>query len=140
METSPDITYLDARLKTGRVLYCRVDLGNRQVTAASVALRDGIYAYLTDTLAANEPKDVAIIPASETNSQELWTVRVDKIRIDNNGFTYGRLTGTPRPGMDFDHLQVTNLNLVADSIFNRGTTVKAHIREFSVRERSGLAV
>lgn len=140
METYPDTTHLDVQLKSGRVLDCHVDLGKRDVQAAAISLREGVYAYLSDTVSVTAANDTVEKLPENDSSSGLWTIRVDEIRIDRNAFAYGRLSGEPAPGVDFDHLQVSDLNLRADSVFNRGTVVRAHISEFSARERSGLVV
>lgn len=140
METSPEATRLDVRLKTGRVTDCRVDLGRQQVRAESVMLRDGTYAYLTDTVSVASPNDTLKKEEAEKTPAEMWTIEVNKVRSDRNAFAYGRLTGEAAPGVDFNHLQVSDLNLKADSVYNRGMAIRARIREFSARERSGFVL
>lgn len=139
MHTSPAVSDLTARIATGKIDSCTVDLGAQIIAAAAVLIEKGDYAYLADTtstpvaaVAENQPADTAAsLP---------WTVRVAKIRLADNAARYGLPYGFPAEGFDPNHIEVSGLNLSLDSVFNRGTEIKAILSDLTFAERSGLEV
>lgn len=139
METKPRITELDVLLKQGNLADCLVDLSRQQVAVTEIVLDGGSYSFLTDTTKIAAVQDTVRTAATDSVA-EPWTIAVDRLRLSDNAVTYGALQGAPKEGLDFDHLVLTQLNLSADSIYNRGAAVRIGIGRFSAVERSGLQV
>ena len=60
--------------------------------------------------------------------------------ISDSSFGYDANYGAPEDGLDFSHITLSNLNASIDSILYGGKEINAHIRDFTVEERSGLLV
>ncbi|MCH5327884.1 MAG: translocation/assembly module TamB domain-containing protein [Coprobacter sp.] len=112
-----------------------VDLGKQTVDVNSVQIEQGKYAYFTG-------KDDAPATPADTLSEPspLWTVQVNQIKLTDNRAEYGQLLHQPRPGFDPDYISARNINIAIDSLFNRGSEIKARLQQLSFTERSGLAV
>lgn len=142
MNTSPVVTNLSVNLPDGLLTGGEVDLGNRYVRVASLRLEKGVYSYLTDTLTSkNQATDTAFVAQPDTApSLQLWTVEAGQVELQQNQFKYGLMYGNAAAGFDVNHISVTDINLLADSIFNRGTIVKLRLNQLSGKERSGLDI
>lgn len=76
------------------------------------------------------------------------------IDLHQSAYTFGRfrikrgaaavnMGNTPldeEGGLDPSHLAFSNINIGIDSIYYRGNHIRAHIREFGLKERSGLEI
>lgn len=60
--------------------------------------------------------------------------------LSNSTFGYDANYAAPKDGLDFSHIVLSDLNASIDTILYGGKEIKAHIRTFTVRERSGLLV
>lgn len=130
------------RVPDASVRWCGVDLGRQSVAVKKVGIEGADYTYLTDTLAAkNVPPAVRpdTLPA-DTAASLPWSVRVERLALTGNAVSYGVTAGEPAPGFDPDHVRVTGLDLSVDTLYNRGSEVRARIAALSFRERSGLRV
>lgn len=137
MHTSPTLTDLTARITSGSIDSCTVDLGTRMIAAGSVLIEKGGYAYLADT--ASVPQATHTAPADTATSLP-WTVLATRVRLAENKARYGLPYGTPPEGLDPHHIEVSGLNLKLDSVFNRGMAIRVILAELSFSERSGLSV
>ncbi|WP_298064552.1 translocation/assembly module TamB domain-containing protein [uncultured Rikenella sp.] len=138
--TSPAVSDLTARIRTGKIDSCTVDIGTRNITAAGLLIEKGNYAYLTGRNTVPAEATPVLTQPEETATGLPWTVNAAKIRLKDNAARYGSLYGTPAKGFDPNHIAVSDLNLSLDSLFNRGTTIRAILAELTFTERSGLAV
>ena len=139
MQTDP-VTALTARIASGRIDSCAVDLGAQLIAAADVLIEKGDYAYRTDTAAASPPTVSEVPEPADTAVAQPWTVRVAKVRLAENAARYGLPYGTPAEGFDPNHIEVNGLTLSLDSVFNRGTEIRAILADLTFTERSGLTV
>lgn len=140
MHTSPAVTDLTARIASGSIDSCTVDLGTQMIAAGSVLIEKGDYAYLADTASVPQATHTAAPAPADTAVSLPWTVRVTRVRLAENQARYGLPYGTPAEGFDPHHIEVSGLNLKLDSVFNRGTEIRAILAELSFTERSGLSV
>ena len=69
-------------------------------------------------------------------SDNIYTV--SRIRLSKSSYSMNLDTLAPAPGFDPAHLEMADISIQADSIFNQGSTVRASIRNASFRERSGF--
>lgn len=136
-------TYLEqASLENGHV-----DLGKQTIETESLMIDRASVAYLTS---AATPAPATSVDLSSVEGQTLnevadslipWTVRVGTVRLRENEIRYGLKNGTPRPGMlDFDHIELSALNILVDSVYNQGGIIRARLRELAAKERSGLEI
>ncbi|WP_295939119.1 translocation/assembly module TamB domain-containing protein [uncultured Alistipes sp.] len=137
MHMLPDTTELKVVLFHGELADGVVNLDTQDVNVGRVSLDGGSYAYLT-TPSQSTPQPVQDTVASAPSLP--WTVRVGQVELQDNALQYGSLWGTPQPGFDMNHIELTGLDLQIDSIYNRSADVAATIRRLSFRERSGLEV
>lgn len=138
MHTSPQASDLTARITSGGIDSCTVDLGTQTIDALKVALDKGYFAFLSDTAAIPPSPEPAV--AADTAASPPWTVHVGQVRIADFAARYGVPYGTPREGFDPGHIELGNLNIAIDSVFNRGTEIRAALTDLTFTERSGLAV
>lgn len=69
---------------------------------------------------------------------ERYTAR--SFDISHSTFGYDGNYAPPTEGLDFSHIALSDLNASIDTILYGGKEINAHIRDFTVRERSGLLV
>ena len=139
MRTSPTVTELTVDLPEGRVDEVDFDLGKQDVSVGAIRLREGQYAYLTDTTTV-VPAPVVLKSDSVEASSKPWTVRLYRLELADNGVRYGILNGEPQPGFDFNHIRLSALNLRIDDVYYRESDIAATIKELTVKERSGLEI
>lgn len=135
--TSPE-SDLTARIESGEIDSCAVDLGDQSVDVGRLSLDGGGFAYLSDTTASSLPGDQT--EPADTSVPAPWTIVADAIRIGDFSVRYGLPWGTPRPGFDPNHIGISGLSITIDSAFNRGTEVRATLADLRFTERSGLVV
>lgn len=139
MHTSPQVSDLAARITQGIIDSCAVDLGAQTIDVSRLALGKGDFAFLSDTATIAQQPVPAEIPADTATSLP-WTVRVGSLRLAEYTVRYGLPYGTPKEGFDPSHIELNNLNIAIDSVFNRGTSIRAALTDLTFTERSGLAV
>lgn len=137
MHTRPPVTELYTRLDEGDLWDCSVDLKAQSVRVKRAELKNGTCSYLTDKTTAAGTEQSGNSPDT-TNIP--WTVEADHVTLTGSNVRYGAIEGTPAGGLDLAHLQLTGLDLQADSFYNRGNHLKAVVGDLRFRERSGLEV
>lgn len=68
------------------------------------------------------------------------TIRAARLRLADGSFRFDRTDAPAGAGFDPDHIEIQDLQVGIDSVFNRRTDLRAVVRELSFIERSGLAV
>lgn len=64
--------------------------------------------------------------------------KVPRLSLLRSGLALNMASGAPKEGLDYDHIQLDSLNLVAESFFNQGSNLKVDIKRGDFVERSGL--
>ncbi len=87
-------------------------------------------------------KKAVIKPVSaplDTAVSSVWKIGVTKINFDNNDLNYNDNT-QPRAkkGMDYNHLHIQHLQVLADSLYATASGYKANIRQVAFNEQSGF--
>lgn len=117
-----------------------VDLGRQSVDVALLQLHTGEVEYLTDPDTA-VPAVVEPVPSVEPDTASLpWTIRALALRLDDTQVKYARKNYSPHDGFDADCIQLSDVTLSLDSVYNCGSAVAAQLRTLSLQERSGLRV
>lgn len=65
---------------------------------------------------------------------------IQKFRIKNSSAQYTSGTGQPTEGFDPSCISVAGLNFGLDSVYYCGNEIKAEIKDFKMKERSGLEI
>ncbi len=117
-----------------------VDMSTQNITARYLKVDSITAAYFTPSAQylKQHPAKEDSITATATVSAP-WTVRADSVRITASELTYGMAGAKPQSGLDFNYLQVRNVQLAVDSLFNRGTAITVPLRHLSGTERCGLS-
>ncbi|MDE7153159.1 MAG: translocation/assembly module TamB domain-containing protein [Muribaculaceae bacterium] len=120
------------------------------VTLHSAALREGKIGMETQSIEVQEVELDSIVaayytPAVLTPSQSTdsvaslpWTVQVHNISLRNSNALYATSGAVPLPGFDPSYIQVSDINLQVDSLYNRGTSVAVPLQNLEATERCGV--
>jgi len=70
-----------------------------------------------------------------------WKMKLEELNLEGNEFIYDDFNKVPqKEGVDFSHLNISNINITSDHIEYAGDTIKANIKELSAKEKSGLII
>lgn len=114
--------------KTGRIINGEVAIGQQYVTVDSVDLSGGYCRIrLGGQNSAPAPENVllASIP---------WTVKAASVQMDNNSF---RLSAADGKRID---IELTGIGVQLDSVYNRGTVVKADLKRLQAVQPQGIRI
>ncbi len=134
-------SFFTAQVSVAGIEHTSVDLARQDVDVDNVMLRAVSVAYLTDSMVVVPPTSNAIICDTLPLIPSMpWTVSVQRIDLDDSEVLYGESRHEPLPGFDTEFIQLSNVNISLDTLYNRGTEVSAHLTRLSLQERSGLAI
>lgn len=112
-----------------------IDLGKQTVDVNSILIEQGQYSYLADTAQYNKTQsDISDKPSLP------WTIQANHIKLTNNQATYGLPNHMPESGLDLNYISANNINILIDSLYNRGSKIDANLKHLSLNERSGLSI
>ena len=136
MEMYPDTTHVSAQLSESTIEKCMADIASQYVSVKKIALYEGDFSFLSDTIQQKgEKEDTTLVSNSKP-----WTLSVEEVSLQKTSFDYGLPYGVPSDGLDVNHLQFSDIDLFIDSLFNKGSEIKAKITNISFTERCGLQV
>ena len=113
--------------KSGRITRGTVDIGGQQVVVDSVDLKSG-YCFIRQGNAASEP----VVKVADKTVSEPWTVNVNTVLAENNAF---RLSSGNKEQVV---IELTGIGVRIDSVYNRGTVVKARLRQLQAVQPEGI--
>jgi len=135
MQMSEPQTDLCVKIKNALLKQGLIDLGKQTVDVNSLLIEQGQYSYLADTARYNKTQsdipDKASLP---------WTVQANHIKLTDNQATYGLPNHIPEPGLDLNYISANNINMLIDSLYNRGSKIEANLKHLSLNERSGISI
>lgn len=140
MNMLPAIDSLNAVVSSAELIEGVVDMASQSIKVGGLVI-DGVDAlYLTPSAEylKNHPVNTVTSAAVDTAVSRPWVVTADSLRLKNSQAVYASAGATPQKGLDFNYLQVTDVNIAVDSFYNRATDIVVPLRELSVSERSGL--
>ncbi len=139
MTTSPDESEIAVDLPRGTIRQAAVDLGTQRVDVNRIRLAGGDYGYFTGrtVAAAEKPAPAPKDPAADTLP---WTVKVGSIELARTKAAYGSMYGVPGPGLDFEHIRASSIELLVEDAYYSGSDISANLRRLELAERSGLHV
>ena len=68
------------------------------------------------------------------------TYTVGSVDWANGELTYDQKNQPPVEGLDVNHIQLTHINIGIDSIYFHDPTLRMHMRQMAMREKSGLQI
>lgn len=117
----------------------KVDLSTRNVDVRSLVAGsiDALYVFPETTATAEDEKPATVEPA-DTVPPQLWTINVAEVDLRASDVLYRMAGATPLPGLDFNYIELSNVEIDLDSIYNQGSTITLDINRIAARERCGL--
>ena len=138
-----DYTNEASRLKTAVALQKfnvevnQIDLKNQLLDFKNIQL-SGTKAVLD--MGKKETRETATVESNTTKSKG-WNVKINNASFDRVNFAFNDQNATPvQKGMDYKHLDLTDLNLKANTISYSTETISGNINNFSVNDKSGLEI
>jgi hypothetical protein len=131
-----------ARIETLYITLDKLDLNKKAVFLDQAVLDDGTvhlnrdsitgeynYAFLSDYFSSDSPK----------RKSKPFDVKLSSIELKSVDFNYDdNRKGYHSFGMDYNHLQLKNINLAASELSIVGEEIKVNIKHLSAKERSGF--
>ncbi len=131
-------------IKTLHVRLDALDLANNKITIAAVELEDGDVHIQRDSLSGDYNywfiQDYFDSGPSTTKKEpmaiDIKQIQLTKVhfRYDDNRKSYSTF------GMDWDHLDFENVNLLADNIAIRGNDIACDVKNLSTKEKCGFVL
>lgn len=111
------------------------DLNKQLIDIRSLALHNS-----SIRMEMMEPKAAPKTKNAESSSSN-WAVVAQSVLLDQNEFSYD-ITNTRKlkKGIDYNHLQATNIHIDAKSLSYNQQAIKGDIRQLTVDEQSGISV
>lgn len=126
METET-LPVLQAGLEEGKLYRGKVRIAAQEVAVDSLYIRGGkSEIFLAETQGTSVKKDT-----SRTDTAALWTVTAQELGIENYAF---RLHTGGQEGIE---LALKDIGIRIDSVYNRGTEVRAYLKQLQVVRQGG---
>lgn len=142
MQMLPLISDLDTHVNSAVLTGGMIDLGSREVQIGSFVV-DNVnlnYIYPSPELVAADPV-VADSTSTEVSADTaLWTIKADALRLNNSHVVYAMSGSKPEKGLDMNYIEISDVNIGIDNLYNKGTNVKAELTKLTAYERCGLRV
>lgn len=127
---SPSLPELAAGAGTGYITGGMVNLGQQDIAADSVEVAQG-YCNIRTASSAVLPDKTTV---ADKDSVSAWTVRVASVQTENSGFSL--MNGDKRQAQ----IILSGILVRLDSVYNRGTVVRAALRDLQVVQQGGVRV
>lgn len=115
-----------------------VDLGRQTVHVRSLSADSLIADMLMPSVAQTVTTDSDSV--SGVTESMPWTVTADTLRITARKALYAVSGVSPLPGLDPSYIEVADVGIEVDSLYNRGRAVTLPLRRLTAHERSGLTL
>ena len=132
------IDTLAANIGAALIENTAVDLSQQAVDVKSMIVEHLSALYLTPPVGAAATATPTKAADTTAVASEPWTVNVIHIDLKADSALYGVAGARPLPGLDMNYLAVTDVNIVIDSLMNRGTDLRVPIRRIAAHERCGI--
>ena len=116
-------------------LLADLNKGNYQVDKATLNKSDIRFAFKPAAPAANSGSKPA-----DTTAAAAMAFLVNNLSLAENNIQFDNLAEKPVAGMDFNHLKISNLGLVADSLAYSAAGIKVKVQSGNMREKSGFTL
>ncbi|MDE7472963.1 MAG: hypothetical protein K2M68_05185, partial [Muribaculaceae bacterium] len=132
------IDTLAANIGAALIENTAVDLSKQAVDVKSMIVEHLSALYLTPPIGSAPEKTTTEAADTAAIASEPWTVNVAHIDLKADSALYGVSGARPQPGLDMNYLAVTDVNIVIDSLMNRGTDLRVPIKRIAADERCGI--
>lgn len=147
MQMLPTIDTLKTYIKHARLDDGVFDTGKKTVDVRYLALDsvDCRYFMPTARFAAlyNKQHPLPVDTVKKPfNPQDTvtWTVRGDSLRLNKSHAVYAISGARPSRGLDMNYIDVSDINVAIDGLYNRGVNVVVPIKNLKARERCGICI
>lgn len=140
MSMLPVIDSLATVIPFARLNRGHVDTGKRTISVNELSVDSISATYLTPAIAeATEPPKTNADSISASSS-EAWTITAQKITLTARDALYAARDAKPMAGFDPNYIQASAVTIEVDSFYNRATSIRVPIRNFSAAERCGITL
>lgn len=129
--TTPTLPLLGAGVEQGRITGGKVALAEQTIDVQALDI-SGAWCNLQTADADTLPQPQPV--AADTLSSQPWTVRAATLQLDNSAFSM--LSGEEKK-MD---ILLSGIAIQLDSIYNRGTVVRAALRDLKAVQKDGITL
>ncbi len=141
MTMDPTIDSLGVIIPTGTIDEATIDLSSQRIDARSLTIDSITAAYLTPAIVT--PETTAAISTTTTTTDSTstslpWEITVGNVHLTGNRALYGVAGASPLPGLDMNYIEVTKVDIIIDSLYNRGVEISVPMKRIAAHERSGL--
>lgn len=137
MESMPTIYKLSANIEEGALDTVSVDLYNSIIDVADFRGHGVKAQYLMPDSAQIKATEVITNPEAILDETPPWTINVRNIDLTQGEALYATYGIEPEPGMDFEFIQVSDLDLSVRNLFIRGTDIDIPLKAKG-HERCGI--
>ena len=139
MQMLPLIESLKAKVGDAIMERGVVNLATNDVKIGYFGVNNADVKYLYPII--SETNANVAVNADNVQSAKEWTITADSLRLNNSEVVYAMSGILPNgKGLDVNYLNLTDVNVSIDSIYNRGAAIKLDLTRLEARERSGLEV
>lgn len=139
MSMAGSIDSLGATVGTGSITDVAVDLSQQDINIESVTISHLTASYFSPTTTTQTaPATDVSTPVDSLTVSMPWQISVSHVDISADSAVYGTTGAVPVAGLDPDFIAVTDVSIVIDSLYNRGTELRVPVKRISAHERCGL--
>ena len=145
MQMLPTIDRLKTHVMSARLSGGVVDTGAHTVDARYLGIDSVDLCYFYPSTADAEQYDalhpVPVDTVWTPNDTVTWQVRGDSVRLDNAHVVYALRGVQPSgDGMDMNYIELSDVNVAIDNLYNRGIVTTVPIKSLAARERCGVEI
>ena len=142
MKMLPTIQDLNTNVARAVLNKCSVDLGGSKVGIQYFGIDsvDVKYLYPTAEYLAEHPTEADSTVVETASAGAVWTINADALRLNDSHVLYAMSGATPIDGLDMNYIELNDINVAIDSLYNRGADIKLDLSKLTARERCGLFV
>ncbi len=154
MQMKPDIDEMKCHVGKAKLNNGLVDMANHTITARSLSVdsADCQYYTMNERDAKKYLETHPVPPDTLPGDTATWSIQADTIKLTNTHATYGlrdfvarlnpnnKAKRTPKPGLDSDYLDVSDVNIAISNFNNYGSSISFDIDTLRAKERSGFQI
>jgi hypothetical protein len=126
----------DLSLTKSDVLFALIPTKN---TAVASDKNTAIASNKASAATSDKTTDGKEAPAADTTAKSApLSLLVGKLNLEGNNIQFDNMGAKPAKGMDFNHLKINGLGLVAENLSYNDTGIKVNVKEGSLKEKSGF--
>ena len=142
MQMLPLIQSLNTKIGCASLNEGMIDLGKQKVKIGYFGVDSADVNYIYPTLEYQTANSSLVDSTSVETAIEtaLWTINANTLRLNDSHVIYAMHGATPIDGLDMNYLEISDINVAIDSLYNRGPEVKLSLAQLNARERCGVQV